>query len=343
MGKIEVREYLTDFDRRNLPTDDTGYWKEDGKRIIEKGEVLGRKNRNKVYNYLVDKRHVFAKSYGDKDWTNRAVLEALMGHVYNDLGVNSSEGYPLRRANGDLAIATQNVSHLGRWVIDKDTQVKSVEEVLGTIFRQTDAYKVLRQENLKSLNTQNYDYRKTEMWGVILEPSVRQELLKHMTVQCYEEIKNMYLLDVIMGNPDRHYLNYFLTKKKGDKKWQSAIAFDNESSIYRNCVRDFRCGNAKDIFAISENIVTNFYTPQLVTDAKTHAERIQDVCDLIAQGKFTKYQYKLLTDILGYDLPAKISQMYKKYGIKNPDAQKLRDVMSYAWDEHQRAIDMARD
>lgn len=342
MGNIKVREYLTRFKRRGLPEDSNKVFIEDGERIEDKGTVIGAHNRNNVNRYLMDKRLMYVKDYGETDWTPWSVMECLTGHVYNDLGVNSSLGYPLRRSNGNLAIATQDVSHLGKWIKDKETNVVSLEEIVGEIFKRTEPFKMLNREKLKMYNINHYDYQKTNMWGCVLNPAFRKEMLEYMTPQCYEDLKNMYVLDVIMGNPDRHYLNYFLTKKKGGDKWQSVIAFDNESNIYRDTLKEFR-GTPKEIYNLAHSTVSNFYTPQLVKDGITHVERLDDLRNHVVNGKFNRSQYELLERMVNYDLPSKMNTMYKVHDIKGKDVNKLKDVVSMAWETNQKMIDKAME
>ena len=153
-----------------------------------------------------------------------------------------------------------------------------------------------------------------------------------MTPACLEEYINMFLLDELRTDIDRHTGNYILYKNPEDKLWQGIIPFDLENikilNSYIHSKKDF------------ESFIYEYYatmTPLYYQDSDYYLNRINHLRTAYADGVLSEGNIATIKTALNYDLPSQISDT-----CNNPYLKRYRkstyDTYSRLWDFNRQTI-----
>ena len=73
-------------------------------------------------------------------------------------------------------------------------------------------------------------------WQIFYDMDLRNRFLKFMTPECFNQLKNVFLVSEIRTDFDGHLENYFLYKKPNDNKFTGIIPIDlEEMNIFNYC------------------------------------------------------------------------------------------------------------
>ena len=319
---IRVKDYLEDLSKCNLP-------RENGVILLD--------NSAFVDDYQSDvhlKHNVLATIIGDKSYftkfTNHTSIfsdqicensEVVNSSVYNELGVNCADYYPIimRTEIGSRVINTPGI-------ISQD--LKGICGYSVVIPLQTAMYQDCVASSGGEIINNNY-------WTIL---KMKDRLVgKYMTEECFNELVNMFLLDVFSTQRDRHYANYFLYKGEGEPLWQGVIAIDNALTL--QTTHYDRASSAKQLCEqIWEHKYSLMRTFQNTSNMQSCSSRIQEINRLIQDGSFNTSQIELLKSILSYDITSTISRTEKDKHIIVSQTQK--DLMQYMWERMQNSLEV---
>ena len=188
------------------------------------------------------------------------------------------------------------------------------------------------QTNVMSSNCK---IKNNNYWSFL---SIKDQLVDNaMTEDCFNQLVNMYLLDIITTQRDRHYANYFLLKIKNDKLWQGIVAIDNAFTLQTACYNQNISAKqlAENIFNDQFGLMRTF---QNTCSMQSFSSRLNDINRMIQDGSFDGSQIELLKRVQGYDLESVVERTIADKHIDVSDTQ--RDLMLYLWEKTQNTLEV---
>ena len=150
-------------------------------------------------------------------------------------------------------------------------------------------------------------------WADFCNPVLNDFFLQYMTPTCLDELKNIYLLDELRTDPDRHWLNFFFYKEKDSDKYEGIVPIDLEHGYM------FSYGLNYD-----KLIDLNYSTYTIRGDrdfAKTYTDRLKNLKFSIQKGCFENSQIEILKQGIQFDFPTLIDFLHNKYFSRSLDEQ----------------------
>ncbi|MBQ7351274.1 MAG: hypothetical protein IJW59_00180 [Clostridia bacterium] len=174
----------------------------------------------------------------------------------------------------------------------------------------------------------------SDRWeDVLTNPDMKEAFLHFMTEECYEQYLNMFLIDILRTEDDRHSGNYFLYKtQKIGSNFAGIIPIDLESTIISMFGID-----SKDAF---EQFVKDPYpsfTPRLAIQYSSHEDNIRNILEHLHKGSFSKANVSALKSALEYDFPKNYSRIADKYKA-NKDYCDNFSAIKYLWEYNQETL-----
>ena len=206
------------------------------------------------------------------------------------------------------------------YTLSQDVQsAKSLESISAHMCNE---YKSILEEHC------NHFYK----WDILYNKTLHAHLLQIMTQDCLDDIINLFLLDEIRTDVDRHYGNYFLYKSPNSQKFEGIMPIDmEEGEICYYSAKDFDkfVNGQYRSFLLSERI-----------DYLSYADRLKQLRQEITKGNLPSKQIKFLRDCLNYDLPKKIKDICAIHNfncLRNNTT--LYDTTSKLWDYNHAELD----
>lgn len=170
-------------------------------------------------------------------------------------------------------------------------------------------------------------------WQLFYDSDLNHELLKFMTPDCLEQLKNMFLIDEIRTDIDRHTMNYFFYRKSKSDKYEGIIAIDlDQMAIYNYC------GEHKDDF---QNFLMCPYrsaTPQQVTDELSYMQRIRNLRELIQDNVLSPKNLQTLVNALKHDFPADLKKLCRDKKLIGRERSKIVTPIDRLWEYNNKTI-----
>ena len=147
-----------------------------------------------------------------------------------------------------------------------------------------------------------------------------------MTKKCLNDLINIFLLDELRMDVDRHCHNYILYKKYGEEKYQGVIPFDLEQvapfvRIHGDYWLNYYGTDGFKYFLNKFEYDT--YTPiEYIDDELTYAKRVKAIMEHIQNGDLTNKSISLLKKEIEYDFPEKLTEI-----CKNPYLRSYKDTV----------------
>ena len=185
---------------------------------------------------------------------------------------------------------------------------------------------------------ENYDYSFDSKWAMITQEDFKNDLLSIMTENCYNQLINIFLLDELRMDFDRHYNNYIFYKRPGSKKYEGIIPFDLEQ------VTPFVLMNNEGLefdknfgfhYLINKLEYDSQTAIEYLEDNKTYADRIIDIIELIQHGYLSDKSIKILKKEIEYDFPKGVVDV-----CQNPYLKECKDLV---YDVYSRIWEYNRD
>ena len=170
-------------------------------------------------------------------------------------------------------------------------------------------------------------------WSLFYDTNLIFNLLKFMTPECLDQLKNIFLIDELRTDIDRHTKNYFFYKQKGSDKYEGIIVIDLEQmAIY------FYCEDGKDGFL---NFLTTPYessTPQQKFDYTCYMQRVRDMRELIQDDVLSENNLEILSNALNYDFPGDVKNAVQNKKLHGKAKKKIVDPIKRLWEYNQNTI-----
>lgn len=170
-------------------------------------------------------------------------------------------------------------------------------------------------------------------WQIFYDANYQYGLLKLMTEECLEQLKNMFLADELRTDIDRHTKNYFFYKRKGSDKYEGVIVIDlDQMVIYNYC--HGKKGEFEDflLYAYETEI------PQMKLDNVCYKQRVKDIRELIQDGVMSEKNIETLKKMLMYDFPSEVKKVCKQQGLRHKAKNMLVDPIERLWEYNNNTI-----
>ena len=244
-------------------------------------------------------------------------------------GVSSIASSKLYEKIGILTPPVSFVAKKDRYTIQ--TIQPNVEDVEGvkTILANSDL-------EYKKISTRVFGKYK---WQMFYDESLVAALLKFMTPSCLTAFKNMFLVDELRTDGDKHLKNYFFYKSKDSNKYEGIIGIDLDlMQIYNYC------GSKKEDFA---NFLVYPYqtaTPHQAYDNVSYKQRITDMRQLVQDDVLSASNINAIKSALEYDFPKEMKNACKDsklgFGEKNEIVKPIERLWEYNRETIGRDLEM---
>ena len=258
-----------------------------------------------VKKYIDDGKSYFVKSSDN----NKGIASVVSSKLYEDVGILTPPVY---------------------MISGKDKKsIKTIQQGVEDI----DGFEtLLANEDVEYTKIQKKVFGKFK-WQLFYDEELICDLLKSMTPSCLTQFQNMYLVDELRTDIDRHTKNYFFYKTKNSKKYQGVIAIDLElMAIYTYC------GAQKGDFT---NFLAQPYQtalPHQLYDKVSYIQRMSDMRQLLQDGVLSESNINAILDALEYDFPKEMKKAckQKKVGLKERNA--IVSPIERLWEYNQKTI-----
>lgn len=309
---INVRDYLIDLEARKIKRDNDGFYCSNDDRI-SRVEDTGR-----FSTYNIDGQPFILKRGSLENFSlPEFIAELNMGKVYNDLGVNSAEYYPIYLMNEFtrykmLKLASQDLKKL-----DDNLELVNPLDILKNI----------------------YSYGITNSWKVLYCVKIKDQLLEYMTEECFDKMIRMFLLDTLTTQGDRHSKNYFFVRNKQSKLCEDIIAIDNEVlNINQYSLSKMPTSESFDNFLTSRELM---YFPLSVQTGLTYEEVNRELNKLISSGNLSQEQIDFIKSVLDYDIALSHGRVADEYNIPNRQLfLKHEEMLERLWDYNRTTLEL---
>ncbi len=170
-------------------------------------------------------------------------------------------------------------------------------------------------------------------WQIFYDVNFELGLLKIMTSDCLEQLKNMFLADEIRTDIDRHSKNYFFYKRKGSEKYEGVIVIDLDQMVIFNY-----CHGKRDDFNDFLLYPYESETPQLKLDNVCYMQRVRDIRELIQEGVMSKSNIETLKKLLSYDFPGEIKKTCRQQGLHGKAKNSIVTPVEMLWEYNNKTI-----
>ncbi len=185
---------------------------------------------------------------------------------------------------------------------------------------------VLSNDNIDYIKI-SYKFWGNYKWEIFYNNDLKLQLLNIITEQCLTQLQNIFLIDELRTDCDRHTKNYFLYKSKTSKKYDGIIVIDLEQMV----IYDY-CDSSKDSFNNFLYVSYPSATPQNTEDFANYIQRINNLRELIQDGVLSNNNLQALKDALNYDLPKQTKLECKERKLHNKKLSKSTiDPISRLW------------
>lgn len=254
--------------------------------------------------------------------------------------INSNQAYFLKQtdiAQGLAAAAAatmyQNIGIATPPVqIVDDINNLNIQTLQPSVENISDFETILAAQDLEYVNLKKEFFGKFK-WHIFYDKNLTNYLLKFMTPACLEELKNMFLLDEIRTDIDRHPKNYFFYKNKNSQKYEGIIVIDLEQMVIYNY-----CLSSKDDFSNFLLYPYESATPQQVTDYKCYKDRVVELQELIQSGKLSEENINILKAALSYDYPKELKHLCKSQKLSRREKNNIVSPIERLWEYNNQTI-----
>ena len=170
-------------------------------------------------------------------------------------------------------------------------------------------------------------------WQIFYDFDYQRNLLKVMTEDCLEQMKNMFLADELRTDIDRHSKNYFFYKKKDSEKYEGVIVIDLDQMVIFNY-----CNGNKDDFDSFLLYPYESEVPQHRLDNVSYRQRVSDIRELIQEGLLSKKNIETLKNLLSYDFPGEVRKTCKAQGLRWKSKNSVVDPVERLWEYNNKTI-----
>ena len=254
---------------------------------------------------------------------------------------NSSQGFLLKHTENTRGITSIASSNMYRQIGITTPQIflcksknkklcSSIQQDISTI--SDEIITILAGDDLEFSKIENSLLSKFK-WQIFYDKSLNDHFLTFLTENCLEELKNIFLIDELRTDIDRHTKNYFFYKSKDSNRYEGIIVIDLEQMIIFNY-----CKSSKDDFLNFLTFPYQSYTPHFTTDETSYCQRVHDVRDLIQEGALSESNIKTLINALKYNFPAEIKNLCKQKHLSLKERKLITSPIERLWEYNNQTI-----
>ena len=170
-------------------------------------------------------------------------------------------------------------------------------------------------------------------WQIFYDKGLIATLLKFMTPSCLTEFQNMFLVDELRTDGDKHLKNYFFYKSKGSDKYEGIIGIDLDlMQIYNYC------GSKKEDF---ENFLVYPYqtaTPHQSYDNVCYKQRVTDMRQLVQDDVLSASNINAITGALAHDFPNEMKNACKDSKVGFSERNDIVKPIERLWEYNRKTI-----
>ncbi|MBE5758129.1 MAG: hypothetical protein E7345_04310 [Clostridiales bacterium] len=262
------------------------------------------------------------------------IVEIASSEMYNNVGLITPNIHVMTANDKDKIIRSKGNKYIANKLY---TATKNALNIPG--YECVCAYDVLEKAFDKYYtfpysNKSWKDFFENKKWEMLYNKEIKDVFLNYMTKECFDEYVNMYLLDELRTECDRHTANFIFYKKEGEDKYQGVIPIDME---YMDILSYERILTDKDFDEFITKSEYSSYTPSEHLDFLTYDKRMRSLLNLVTDGVLSDENIEILRHALAYDLPSKISEICKNPYFKS-DKKLVVEPFSRLWDYNQNTL-----
>ncbi len=159
-----------------------------------------------------------------------------------------------------------------------------------------------------ALNTSSYNLKR------ILKK--KEQFLKFMTLHCYNQLVNYYLMSTFEFTDDEGNNNLMFAKNKGSDKFENIFVFDKESTLF-----NFLLAQGESLDSIKQKICDLDEFCDTVLGGGTIRTRIKTLRDLFEKGLLDSSHKNLLNSTLSVNYDKLADEVSIETGIKKNNDQ----------------------
>ncbi len=142
-------------------------------------------------------------------------------------------------------------------------------------------------------------------WGILYDQELKERFLRYMTPECYEQLCNLYLVDELRSEADRHENNYFFYKSPTSEKFEGIIPIDNE--LCQLFLTNYET-HTKDGFEKFLREKYFSFTPVCSLDILSHQYRIDTLKKVVDDQVLSNNQISLLKKAVAHNFPGEVKK-----------------------------------
>ena len=280
--------------------------------LLNKSSKFNQQNKNideisdsiKKFNPEQSSRSFFI---GQTDNT-KAIASIASSLLYKNLNINTPPVYFLKKTKKSISTIQQSVN--------------SFDDIIT----------VLANDDLEYSKLKKQCFGKYK-WQIFYDNNLINSLLNFMTPECLDQLQNIFLVDELRTDIDRHLKNYFFYKHKNTKKYEGIIVIDLEQMIIYNY-----CNSKKDDFLNFLFYPYQSETPQQVTDELCYAQRVKNIRELINDGVLSSSNIEVLIKSLKYDFPSTFKTLTSNAKLNRKDKNNIISPVERLWEYNNDTI-----
>ena len=294
--KKNKQENLLDLDPQTLKN----------KEYTEIDNGLAR-HHDDIHKIKLDNKIYYVKSLDVKN----AIATTASAKMYSEIGINT----PKIQVFKDKTDAKNQ-----RSIIQPDVmQLPNIEAILAK--EDVEYKKIFPKFNLR--------YK----WEIFYDMNVRKQFLKFMTKDCLESLLNIYLIDELRSDIDRHTSNYFLYKTSKSNLYEGVIAIDlDQMQIY-----NYSPTKREEFSAFVASPYTSI-TPTQKEDYLSYMNRIHMLRDLIDDGVMSSYNIETMVKALKHDFPKDIKLLCREQKLSRKLTNQTYSPIARLWEYNQKEL-----
>ena len=243
--------------------------------------------------------------------------------VYTKTGISSIASSRLYEKAGILTPPVHLVTKKDSYTIQ--TIQPNVEDIDGV-------KTILANSDLEYKKIQTMAFGKYK-WQIFYDEDLIATLLEFMTPSCLTSFQNMFLVDELRTDGDKHLKNYFFYKTKDSDKYEGVIGIDLDLMQILNY-----CGSKKDDFTRFLFCPYQTATPHQAYDNTCYKERITDMCQLAQDGVLSTSNIDAITTALDCDFPKEIKSACKDSKLGFGERNDIIKPVERLWEYNRETI-----
>ncbi len=303
------KEIFADLSKKNLFLDENNFILKSPRNMLYQSESLTRFMEINSINQI---NYYCKYSYDD-----RSLQPIVSSKLFNETGILSPPIFLAKDENGQVFECTQDLTTLPQFA-------ECVEACDLSIFFKLHGADVIFDPDFG---------KSVDKWDMLSDKNAQETLLSVMTPACYEQYINLFLIDELRTETDRHDSNFFFYKTHGASKFEGVIAID----LSEVRILDDNIKNTSDFqYFLGRNYSTN--TPKFLLDKNCLYNRINKIKSLLEDGILSKANITALKKALSFDFAKELKKAGEHHHLTGKDIKRIYDPVAFLWEFNQQIL-----